>query len=132
MSDSYRRYFAVSAKLSELLSEAWDECPTRLINLSLMVSATVKAKDLTQAAIAAEMPLPAQDTSLAQRQRRWLMNEAVSQETYYQPIIEPFVQAMSAATVPLILDTTDAGRYCRTLTVALGYQRRALPIVWQN
>lgn len=132
MSDSYRRYFAVSAKLSDLLPEAWDECPTRLINLSLMVSATVKAKDLSQHALAAEMPLKAQDTSLAQRQRRWLMNQAVAQETYYEPIIKPFVQAMSAATVPLILDTTGSGGNCRTLTVALGYQRRALPIVWQS
>jgi hypothetical protein len=49
-----------------------------MINLSLMVSAMVKAKDLTQHAVAAEMPLPTQDTSLVQRQRRWSMNEQVA------------------------------------------------------
>lgn len=132
MSDSRRRYCAVKVKLRQLLPELWDECGSRMINLSLMVSAIVKAKDLTQHAIAAEMPLPAQDTSLAQRQRRWLMNEKVYERACYEPIIKPFLQAMSKATLPLILDTTASGVNCHTLTVAVGYHQRALPITWHS
>jgi hypothetical protein len=104
-----------------------------MINLSLMVSAIVKAKDLSQHAIAAEMPLAAQDTSLAQRQRRWLMNEQVDVGACYEPIVYPFLQAMGrASTLPLILDTTPTGFNCRTLTLAVGYQRRAMPITWHT
>jgi hypothetical protein len=72
MSDSQRRSHAVKAKMSQLLPEQWAEWPSRLINLSLLISGIVKVKDLTQHALAAEMPVSAQDTSLAQRQRRWL------------------------------------------------------------
>jgi len=109
----------------------WVESESRMINLSLLVSAIVKAKDLTQSALAAEMPLRAQDTSLAQRQRRWLMNERVDEKAIYQPLIKPFVEAMGQATIPLILDTTSAGVDCHLLTVALGYHHRALPLVWR-
>lgn len=131
MSDSRRRYNAIKTKLRQLLPDAWAECESRMINLSLLVSAIPKAKDLTQSALAAEMPLPAQETSLIQRQRRWTKNEQVNERALYQPIIKPFLQAKSRATVPLIVDTTDAGRNCHLLTVAVGYQRRALPVVWQ-
>lgn len=102
-----------------------------MINLSLLVSAIPKAKDLTQSALAAEMPLPAQETSLVQRQRRWTKNEHINERDYYRPIIQPFLQALSQSTIPLILDTTDVGLACHLLAVAVGYQRRALPVVWQ-
>jgi len=131
MSDSRRRYYAVKEKLWQLLPEQWKKCETRITNLSLIVSAIPKAKDLTQSAIAAEMPLQAQDTSLVQRQRRWLKNEQINEQEYYQPIIKPFLEAMSRTTLPIILDTTEMGLNCHLLMVALGYQRRALPIVWQ-
>lgn len=131
MSDSRRRYDSVKAKLRQLLPEQWAKGQQRMLNLSLLVSAIPKAKDLTQHALAAEMPLVAQDTSLAQRQRRWLINKQLNERTIYEPIIRPFLQAMSQTTVPLILDTTEAGIDCHLLTLAVGYQHRALPIAWQ-
>ena len=131
MSDSRRRYDAVKRKLGQLLPQMWDECESRMINLSLIVSAIPKAKELTQTGIAAEMPLAAQDTSLVQRQRRWIKNEQLDERACYQPIIKPFLQALSRTTMPIILDTTEMGVNCHLLMVAVGYQRRALPIVWQ-
>lgn len=131
MSDSRRRYCAVKDKLRQLAPDLWMECESCMTNLSLMVSAIVKAKDLTQHAMAAKMPVSAQDTSLAQRQRRWLMNEHVDEWVWYRAIIGPFLQAVSSASVPLILDTTAAGIGCHVLTVAVGYHQRALPITWR-
>jgi hypothetical protein len=131
VSDS-RRYCAVKDKLHQQLPELWIECESRMINLSLMVSAIVKAKDLSQHGIAAEMPLSAQDTSLAQRQRRWLMNEQVDIRACYEPIVCPFLQAMGRATTLPLLDTTPTGANCRTLTLAVSYQRRAVPITWRT
>ena len=131
MSDSRRRYYAVKAKLGQLLPEQWAECESRMINLSLMVSAIPKAKDLTQTNLAAEMPLTAQDSSLVQRQRRWVKNEQLDERVCYRPIITPLLQALSRTTIPIILDTTEMGVNCHLLMVAVGYQRRALPLVWQ-
>ena len=127
MSDSRRRYDAIRKELSQQLSEHWQECPERVETLSLLVSAIPKAKDLTQTSLASEMPLAAQNTSLTQRQRRWCKNE----RSYYEPQINPFMEAMSRATVPLILNTTGAGINCHLWTLAVGYQRRALPVAWQ-
>lgn len=131
MSDSRRRYNAVKKKLRQLLPDYWAECETRMTNLSLLVSAIPKAKELTQPALAAEMPLKAQQTSLVQRQRRWTKNEHINERELYDPLIQPFLQSLSQSTIPLILDTTDMGINCHLLTVAVGYQRRALPVVWQ-
>jgi len=130
MSDSRRRYNAVKTKLRQELPEQWTENPDWMTNLSLMVSAIVKADKLTQSALAAEMPLPAQETSLCQRQRRWVMNETVALRDCYEPIIRPFIDAASQRTVPLILDTTSAGRGCHLLTAAIGYHHRAVPVAW--
>lgn len=132
MSDSRRRYHAVKTKLSQELPEQWEENSDWMTNLSLLVSAIVKAKDLTQSAIAAEMPLSAQETSLCQRQRRWLMNETMTIRACYEPIVRPFIQAASQRTVPLILDTTSAGRNCHLLTAAIGYHHRAVPVAWEG
>ena len=107
MSDSRRRYYAVKTKLRQLLPELWAECESRMTNLSLMVSAIPQAKELTQSAIAAEMPLAAQDTSLVQRQRRWVKNEQLDERLYYRPLISPFLQALSRSIAPIILDTTE-------------------------
>lgn len=131
MSDSRRRYDAVKTRVRQLFPEIWSENTAWLNNLSLIVSAIPKAKDLTQSGIAAEMPLAAQDTSLCQRQRRWLMDEDMKIQACYDPIIQPFVQAMGRATLPIILDTTAAGANCHLLTAALGYHQRALPVAWR-
>lgn len=132
MSDSRRRYHAVKTKLSQALPEFWRSNPEWMTNLSLLVSAIVKADDLTQSAIAAEMPLAAQETSLCQRQRRWLKSEQVAIRACYEPLVRPFIQAASQRTVPLILDTTSAGRGCHLLTAAIGYHHRAVPVGWQG
>ena len=130
MSDSLRRYKAVKKQLGQELPELWLSNGEWMTNLSLMVSAIVKAKELTQSAIASEMPLNAQDTSLCQRQRRWLMNDHVSIRSCYEPIIKPFIQAASQRTLPLILDTTSAGQDCHLLTASIGYYKRGLPVAW--
>lgn len=131
MSDSRRRYDEVRSHLGQVLPELAEEEAAWLENLSLLVSAIVGAKEVTQHALATQMPLAAQDTSLAQRQRRWLMNERIAIGAVYAPLIAPFVAAMSHSSVPLILDTTALGADCHLLTVSLAYQRRAVPLVWQ-
>lgn len=131
MSDSRRRYNGVKEKLGQILPEQWVEHPHQMETLSLLVSAIPGAKDLTQHALAAEMPVNAQDTSLAQRQRRWSQDEQVQERVIDEPVIRPFVQAVSQATMLLILDTTAAGVNSHLLTVAMGYQQRALPLAWQ-
>lgn len=131
MSDSRRRYDAVRSHLGQVLPELAAEEAAWLENLSLLVSAIVGAKEVTQNALATQMPLAAQETSLAQRQRRWVMNERIDRHAVYNALIRPFVQAMSHSSLPLILDTTAVGANCHLLTLSLAYQQRALPLAWE-
>ena len=87
MSDSRRRYNAIKQQLKQALPEQWDESEERMTTLSLMVSAIPKAKDLTQSALAAEMPINAQETSLVQRQRRWSKNEQVDERELVEEVV---------------------------------------------
>ena len=49
------------------------------------------------------------------------MNEQVAMHACCEPLVRPFIQAVSQRTVPLILDTTGAGRGCHLLIAAVGY-----------
>ena len=131
MSDSRRRYDEVRSHLGQVLPGLAAHEPAWLTNLSLLVSAIAGAKEITQNALATQMPLAAQDTSLAQRQRRWVMNERIGLRAVYEPLIAPFVAAMSRSSLPLILDTTAVGANCHLLTVSLAYQKRAVPLAWE-
>jgi hypothetical protein len=53
-----------------------------------------------------------------QRQRRFLMNPAVEVDRFYGPFIHPIVQARRKHMLPLILDSSPAGRYCQMLMAA--------------
>jgi hypothetical protein len=95
MSDRRNRYCVVKTKLRQLLPEQWERDEAYMTTLSLLVGAIMKAKDLTQHALAAEMPLDVQDTSLAQRQRRWLMNDRMTMQSIYEPLIAPLIRMRS-------------------------------------
>jgi len=129
MSDSLRVYSAIKTKICRLLP---DEEPARQTNLSLMVTGVVRSRSVQQRKIAGEVPFAAQVTSLMQRQRRFLMNERLDVEACYRPFITPFVQARCRhQMVPLIVDSSPAGRYCQALMAGIGYGGRVLPLSWQ-
>jgi hypothetical protein len=127
MSDSLRVYSAIERKVCHLLPQ---EEPARQTNLSLMITGAVRSRSVQQRKIAGEVPFAAQATSLMQRQRRFLMNHHVDEAAYYRPFITPFVQARSCRALPLIIDSSPAGRYCQMLMTSMGYCRRALPLSW--
>lgn len=127
MSDSLRTYCAVKRRICQTLS---NEHRYRVINLSLMVTGVVRSRSVQQSQIAGEVPFSCQDKSLMQRQRRFLMNAVVEVDRFYGPFIHPFLQARRKHMLPLILDSSPAGRYCQMLMAACAYQHHALPLAW--
>lgn len=114
---------AIKAKVCQLLPE---EELARQVNLSLMITGVVRARSVQQRKIAGEVPFAAQVTGLMQRQRRFLKNRHVDVEAYYRPFITPFVQARGQRGMPLIIDSSPAGRYCQMLVASIGYIRRLI------
>jgi hypothetical protein len=127
MSDSLRTYCAVKRRICQTLQ---DEHHYRVTNLSLMITGVVRSRSVQQTQVAGEVPLRCQDKSFVQRQRRFLMNPAVEPDRFYAPFIRPFMQARQRHMLPLILDSSSAGRHCQVLMAACGCQRRALPLAW--
>jgi hypothetical protein len=127
MSDSLRTYCAVKRQICQTLQ---DEHRYRVTNLSLMITGVVRSRSVQQTQVAGEVPLHCQDKSFVQRQRRFLMNSGVEIDRFYSAFIRPFVWAHQRHMLPLILDSSPAGRHCQMLMAACGYQRRALPLAW--
>ena len=127
MSDSLRTYCAVKGRICQTLQ---DEHHYRVTNLSLMITGVVRSRSVQQTQVAGEVPLRCQDKSFVQRQRRFLMNSSVEVDRFYSPFIRPFVWAHRRHMLPLILDSSPAGRHCQMLIAACGYQSRALPLAW--
>ena len=127
MSDSLRTYCAVKRQICQTLQ---DEHRYRVTNLSLMITGVVRSRSVQQTQVAGEVPLHCQDKSFVQRQRRFLMNSGVEIDRFYPAFIRPFVWAHQRHMLPLILDSSPAGRHCQMLMAACGYQHRALPLAW--
>jgi len=129
MSDSLRMYQAICQRVTSTLPLA-EEHRYRLDTLSLMITGVVRARSVQQSQVASEVPLRTQDRSFVQRQRRWMQNDAVGVADYYAPFIQPFLQAHRRHLLPVILDSSPAGRRCQMLLASCGYQGRALPVTW--
>jgi len=77
------------------------------------------------------MPIRAKKLSLAKRLERFLDNEAVDVETWYHPWASWLLEsAGSGGVIHMVVDTTKVSAYCRQLMIAVAYQRRTLPIIW--
>ena len=129
MSDSLRMYQAIRQRVTNTLQLS-EEHRYRLDTLSLMLTGVVRARSVQQSLVAGEVPLRSQDRSFVQRQRRFVQNDAVVVEDYYAPFIWPFPQAHRRHMLPVILDSSPAGRHCQMLMASCGYQGRALPLTW--
>jgi len=108
-----------------------DQCETRLTNLILLMMGLYLSKSVHLNLIAGKLPIRAKKLSLVKRLSRFLENEAVDAASWYAPWAEWLIQsASSGGKLHLIVDTTKVTSSHRMLCVAVAYQRRALPIIW--
>ena len=71
-----------------------------------------------------------QDQSIAQMLRRFYMNEAITWETHYAPLLQPLFEQLDPDAYYLVADTTDVGQDHRALVLSLAYHQRCLPLIW--
>ena len=108
-----------------------DQCESRLTNLVLLMVGIFASQSVYLSVLARKIPIRAKKLSLAKRFERFLDNEAVNVETWYHPWASWLIQSASAGgTVHLVIDSTKVSAYCRNVMVAVAYQRRTLPIMW--
>ena len=108
-----------------------DRCETRLNNLVLLKLGIYQSKSVHLNVVAGKLPIHAKKLSVVNRLSRFLQNSAVDVVKWYAPWADWLIQsAASDGQLHLIVDTTKVTSSHRLLCVAVAYQRRALPIIW--
>lgn len=108
-----------------------DKCASRLTNLVLLMVGIFESQSVYLSVLARKIPVRAKKLSLARRFERFLDNKAVQVENWYHPWASWLIRSASAGgTVHLVIDSTKVSTYCRQVMVAVAYQRRTLPIMW--
>jgi len=82
------------------------------------------------APVANDIPNKAAEESQIMRLRRWLKNEKVNAELFYQPLIKKLRRNLSNQPLMLAIDGSTTAGACITLMISLIYKGRALPLVW--
>lgn len=88
------------------------------------------SRRVTLAAVAGEIGNTGKEESKIKQLKRWLCNERIKFEVYFQPFIQSLLQSLSTQTLVLVIDGSTVGRECVTLMVSVVYKKRSLPLVW--
>jgi hypothetical protein len=108
-----------------------DSCSTRLSNLALLIVGILESRSVHLSIIARKLPIQVKKLSLVKRLERFVNNKAVDVRKWYHPWASWLIQsASSGGTVHLVIDSTKVSANHRQIMVAVAYQRRALPIMW--
>jgi len=108
-----------------------DTCNSRLTNLVLLIVGIFESQSVYLSVIVRKIPIRAKKLSLAKRLERFVGNTAVEVKKWYHPWASWLLQsASSGGTVHLVIDSTKVTAHHRQIMLAVAYQRRTLPIMW--
>ncbi len=126
---AHRLYDTWFKRIRELLPE---ERVTRVRNVAWMIVGLYLSQSVHLSCMARKLPFVAKLTSITDRFRRLIDNEAFAVRVWYRPIAEQLLaEAARCGTVRLILDGTKVGAGHQLLIATLAYRKRALPIAWE-
>lgn len=131
MSDNLRRYCAIKDALKRLTGkEPQGNQARHMSTLAALISGIVGGKSTNLPEIAKKVPDAARSESRVKRYSRWVVNERIDYETYYQPYAVAVLESLAAQVLVLVIDGSEVGRKCLSLMVSVVYQGRSLPIAW--
>jgi hypothetical protein len=100
-------------------------------NQALVTQALTYSQNCHLATLATALSVPGQRENLVQRIRRWLDNQAVTQDRCYTALVRRLFAQWSGAEVGLVLDRTDIEDRWSILMLAAAFRYRALPLAWR-
>lgn len=104
---------------------------TQLRTLSLMVIGILASTDIHLSSLAEVIPLDITDLSLEQRVRRWLKNQRIDAQEWYEPFARTALLLYRPQVSYVVMDTTQFGPSCRALVVGVAYAGQVLPLGWR-
>ena len=131
MSNCYNVYRAIHLAL--IKARGHESTGNQARNMNVLVGficGIVQSGQVKLTEVAGDIPRAGKEESLIMQLRRWLKNEAVTYDLYYQPFITQILYALASQTLVLIIDGSTTGRGCVTLMVSVLYKGRSLPLLW--
>jgi hypothetical protein len=120
---------------SKLTIHLRERLPTATVaqvrNQALVTQALAYSPNCHLATLAMLLSVPGQRENLVQRIRRWLANQAVTQQRCYMPLVRQLFAQWCGAEVGLVMDRTDIEDQRSILMLAIGFRHRALPLAWR-
>jgi hypothetical protein len=100
--------------------------------LAMMITGMLLGPHVQLFAIAMCVPLLIKLSSIVRRFERFVADEQVKVEKYFEPFVRAMIISLGNETAYLLIDCTQAGRKCRTLFIGLAYHATVLPVVWKT
>ena len=100
--------------------------------LAMMITGMILGPHVQLFAIAMCVPLMIKLPSLVRRFERFVADDRVEVEKYFEPFVRAMIISLGNETAYLLIDCTQAGRKCRTLFIGLAYHHTVLPLVWKT
>lgn len=99
--------------------------------LAAMITGIILGKDTQLPQIALNVPEDIKVPSTEKRFKRLLINEKVTEQTYFLPFIRSVLTHLDLEEMVLAIDGSLVGRGCICLLISLIYKGRALPLVFK-
>ncbi len=101
-----------------------------LNTLATMITGIVVGKETQLPKISLNVPDPIAAPSVEKRIKRLLINDSVTEETYFFPFIQTMLSNLDLDELIIAIDGSVAGRGCICLMASLIYKNRALPLAF--
>ena len=98
--------------------------------LTAMITGIIIGKETQLPQIATNVPELIKLTSTEKRFKRLIINENVTEETYFLPFIQSLLINLGLEEMVLAIDGSLVGRGCICLMISLIYKSRALPLAF--
>lgn len=131
MSDTYRRYRAITMSLLQLYPTAQGHQRRQLATLALLMSGIVGSQHTQLPKVVEHIPGGrVADESVVMRFRRWLKHDGVSYERWMLPVAHALLALLARQPLVFVIDGSTVARGCMSLMVSVLYRGRALPVTW--
>lgn len=104
---------------------------TRTTTLALLTLGLLWAESVSLPRIAATLPLPAQDSSLERRLRRFLANAALHVVPVWQAVLPRLLADCAGQQLVFVFDPTPQNDHATILCLGLVVRHRVLPVAWR-